>query len=235
MRVAVLLPARDEEESLPGVLEELRAAGYHNLVVVDNGSRDRTADVAREGGGVVVTEAERGYGAACLSGIRHLIETGPPDLLVFMDADGSDDPRAIRDLLAPLESDEADLVIGVRASPPGAGSHAVPLHARLGNALVKGGARLLHGAHFRDLGPFRAVRFPTLLALDMDDRTWGWTLQMQLRAHRSGARVVEVEVPHRPRVAGRSKVSGTLEGSIRAGGKMLLTLVTEMRRRTATE
>lgn len=227
--VAAVIPALDEEASLPGVLRELRVAGVPRVIVVDNGSTDGTADAARRAGAVVVREDERGYGAACLAGLAELErEERPPEVIVFLDADGSDDPAALPLLLAPLRNGGADLVVGIRTSR-GTASGAIPLHARLGNALILTGARLLHGARLRDLGPFRAIRRTALHRLTMDDRNWGWTLQMQLRAHHAGLAVREVAVPHRRRRGGRSKVSGSLRGSLRAGMKMLAVLVTELR------
>jgi len=232
--VAVLIPALDEEASLPGVLKELRRQGVDRVVVVDNGSTDGTARVVRENGARVILERRRGYGAACLAGIADLA-ADPPGILVFMDGDHSDDPSDLPELVRPIHGGEADLVIGVRTGVGGGGSQAVPWHARVGNRVVRAGMRWLHGLRASDMGPFRAVRFTALMAMEMDDRNWGWTLQMQLRAHHLGMAVVEVPVSHHPRVAGRSKVSGSFTGSAAAGGKMLLTLVTErwrMERRT---
>lgn len=228
IRVAALIPALNEEAALPGVLAGLKDTRTCRVVVVDNGSTDGTARVARAGGAEVVVEPARGYGAACLSGLAHLEATGSPDVVVFLDGDQSDDPSAIESLLEPILSDRAEFVIGIRRSGPHGGASAVPLHARLGNGLILWGARVLHGVRARDLGPFRAICFETLRALEMDDRNWGWTLQMQLRAHRLGVRTVEVRVPHRPRAGGRSKVSGSLYGSVRAGAKMMFTLVREL-------
>jgi glycosyltransferase involved in cell wall biosynthesis len=225
-RVAVLIPALDEEEALPGVLTGLRREGVDRIVVVDNGSGDGTVRVALEGGAEVVREPVRGYGAACLAGLRHLA-SDPPDIVVFMDGDQSDDPTDLPKLLDPIRSGKADMVIGVRTGEGPDGTGAVPLHARLGNGVVRMGMRLLHGLVCADLGPFRALRYSSLRALEMDDRDWGWTVQMQLRAHHEGLRVLERDVTHHPRFAGRSKVSGSLAGSVRAGSKMLLTLVTE--------
>ena len=228
LRIAALIPALNEETSLPGVLSGLRAAGVGRMVVVDNGSTDGTAVVAREGGAEVVAEPNRGYGAACLRGIEYLTEHEPPDVLVFIDGDQSDDPAAIFRLLDPIRAGRAHFVLGVRSPPVEGGKSAVPLHARLGNALILFGARLLHGGRFQDLGPFRAIRFEALQSLRMDDQNWGWTLQMQLRAHHLRIPTEEVAVPHRERASGRSKVSGTLSGSLRAGAKMGYTLAREL-------
>lgn len=232
LRVAALIPALDEEEALPHVLAALDETSLvHEVVVVDNGSTDATAAVARRGGATVVREEERGYGVACLAGIRHLAASpAPPDLVVFVDADQAVAPTALRTLLDPLLEDRADLAIGVRVDP-GGGVGTLQPHARFGNRLVLALAGLLFGARWRDLGPFRAIRLPALLALDMDDRTWGWTLQMQIRARRRGLRVVEVDVPHRRRIRGRSKITGSLTVSLRVGARMLLTLLRERLRR----
>lgn len=220
------MPALNEEEALAGILERT-PGGVHRVVVVDNGSTDRTAEVARARGAEVVREAERGYGAACLAGIGHLLHVGPPpEVLVFMDADGSDDPSDVERLVAPIVSGDADLVLGVRRGVGGDVGTILP-HARLGNRIVLGLTRLLFGRSFRDLPPFRAVRFSSLLALGMDDRSWGWTLQMQIRAVRGGLRMEEVEVTHRRRSAGVSKISGSLTMSLRVGAKMLWTLARE--------
>jgi len=224
--VAVIIPALDEEASLPGVLQDLRRQGVTRVVVVDNGSTDGTSGVARENGARVIHERRRGYGAACLAGMADLT-ADPPAILVFMDGDQSDDPSDLPDLVRPIQGGDADLVLGVRTGLAGGGSQAVPWHARMGNRVVRAGMRWLHGLDASDLGPFRAVRFSALLAMEMDDQNWGWTLQMQLRAHHLGMAVIEVPVSHRPRAAGRSKVSGSLAGSAAAGAKMLLTLVTE--------
>lgn len=230
LRIAALIPALNEEEALPAVLDELTggvargegAERVDQVVVVDNGSTDATAEAARRGGACVVTEPRRGYGEACLAGLARMGQwERRPDVVVFLDGDGSDDPGDLPRLLAPLADGSADFVLGVREGE-------VPFHARIGNSLVRVGARLLHGARFSDLGPFRAIRFSALRALEMDDRNWGWTLQMQLRAHHAGLRVREVPVRHRPRRGGRSKVSGTVKGSVAAGLKMLATLVTEL-------
>ena len=224
-RVAMVIPALNEEEALPQVLTEIRAAGVDRVVVVDNGSTDATAVVAARAGARVVREPARGYGAACLAGLRALgLDRPVPEVVVFMDGDGSDDPRLLPRLLAPILEGEVDFVVGVRGKGESGG---VPLHARGGDALVRFMARVLHGAELGDLGPFRAIRWSSLQSLGMDDRDWGWTLQMQLRAHKKGLRYLEVPVPHRPRLAGVSKVSGALMPSLRAGLKMFRVLLSE--------
>jgi len=196
-------------------------------VVVDNGSTDRTAAIARAHGAHVVREDERGYGAACLAGIRHLSgQVAPPDVLVFMDADGSDDPTDIDRVAGPILAGDADLVLGVRRGAGGDVGTILP-HARFGNRLVLSLTRLLFGKAFRDLPPFRAMAFKRLLLLEMDDRNWGWTLQMQIRAVLHGLRIVEIEVTHRRRTAGVSKISGSLSMSLRVGAKMFYTLARE--------
>jgi glycosyltransferase involved in cell wall biosynthesis len=228
--VAVLIPALDEERALPLVLRDLpraSAAGalafrVREIIVVDNGSTDGTADAARAAGATVILEPRRGYGAACLAGLSHLASV-PPTAVVFLDADHSDDPAELPDVLAPILRGEADLVIGSRVCgtlEPGA---LTPLQAfgnRLAGALLRG----LFGVRATDLGPFRAIRWEALERLRMRDRDYGWTVEMQARAARAGLRVAEVAVRYRRRAAGRSKVSGTLSGVLGAGWKILFTI-----------
>ncbi|HEY3217223.1 MAG TPA: glycosyltransferase family 2 protein [Candidatus Eisenbacteria bacterium] len=222
MSVAVVIPARDEEASLPRLLAQLPRQGIREIVVVDNGSRDRTAEVARSAGATVVHESRRGYGAACLAGIAHL-RSRPPDIVAFLDADGSDDPDDLPRLIAPLRESGADLVVGSRtlgSSEPGSLGPVQRFGNRLAAALMRG----LFGVRFTDLGPFRAVRWEALEWLRMRDRDYGWTVEMQARAARAGCVCVEVPVRYRRRRAGRSKVAGTLRGTLGAGWKILFTI-----------
>ena len=171
-------------------------------------------------------EPRRGYGAACLAGIAYLSALPtPPATIVFLDADHPEDADRLHLVLEPLARG-ADLALGVRVTP-GGGTGNRRAHARWGNRIVLGTARLLFGRRFADLPPFRAIRLDALNHLAMDDRDWGWTLQMQLRAVRHGVEIVEVDAPHLPRAGGRSKISGRLGMSLRVGAKMFYTLVRE--------
>ena len=226
MIVDAIIPALDEEEALPGVLADLRATTVRTVVVVDNGSRDATVAVARAGGAEVVAEAHRGYGAACLTGIAACRAHAPrADVLVFLDADGSDDARELAQLIAPIADGRADFVIGSRVLP---GAHvergALSPQARAGNLVATSLIAALYGARHSDLGPFRAIRFDALDRLQMRDRDWGWTAEMQVKAIRRGLRVVEVPASWRRRRGGRSKISGTVRGVVGAGYKILTTI-----------
>jgi len=225
-RLAVVIPARDEEQALPLVLAELPRARAPLVVVVDNGSRDRTAEVARAAGAVVVREERRGYGQACLAGIAWLLDGQglvPPladsEVIVFLDADHSDYPEDLERLLAPLLAAEADFVLGSRILG-GATLGALLPQAWFGNRLACALMRVLFGARYTDLGPFRALRAGTLRDLSMADPGFGWTIEMQLKAWSRGVRVREVPVRYRARI-GRSKITGTFAGTLRAGAKIL--------------
>jgi glycosyltransferase involved in cell wall biosynthesis len=228
-QVAAVIPALDEGPNLPGLLADLAREGVRRVVVVDNGSTDDTAQAARAGGAQVVREPRRGYGSACQAGLGWLAASGaPPGVVLFLDADRSDDPGAVARVVGPVVAGEADLVVGVRQGRGDASAR-----QRLGTRAIALGAGLLYGVRLADLGPFRAIDWSTLAALRMDDPDWGWTLQMQLRAHRLGARVMEVPVTRRPRAEGRSKISGRAWTSLAVGLRMAETLVRERRWRPA--
>ncbi|MGF1598756.1 MAG: glycosyltransferase family 2 protein [Acidimicrobiales bacterium] len=203
--VDVVLPALDEAAALPGVLAAF-PAGYRPIVV-DNGSTDGTAEVAARCGAHVVVEPQRGFGAACWRGLHEATS----DYVCFMDADGSFDPTELPGLVAAVSAGTADLMLGARRAQPGSW----PLHARVGNGVLAFELRRRSGIPLHDLGPMRAIRRADLLGLGMRDRRSGWPLEMVLRAHRRGLRIAERPVTYRPRI-GRSKVTGTVRGTVRA-------------------
>lgn len=220
--IDVVIPAYNEEASLPLVLAALPHALVRRVVVADNASTDGTARVARDGGAEVVLALRRGYGSACLAGLAHLRASGPPAIVAFVDADFSDHPDELPALVTPILAGEADLVIGSRVlgnREPGA---LLP-QARAGNWVACHLIRLLYRHRYSDLGPFRAIRWPALEALAMADPDFGWTAEMQVKALRHGLRVCEVPVRYRRRV-GVSKITGTLWGTLRAGHKILWTV-----------
>lgn len=214
----MVIPALDEESALPHVLRDIPRPPVRRIVVADNGSTDRTATVAIEHGAEVVQESERGYGAACLKALAHLTDD-PPDIVVFLDGDYSDHPTELPSVVQPILFDQAEMVIGSRATGV-AERGALSPQQRVGNAIACSALRLLYGVEYSDLGPFRAIRWDTLQALGMQDRNYGWTVEMQIRAAQHGVRYAEVPVSYRPRI-GVSKVSGTVRGSLSAGAKIL--------------
>jgi len=219
MRVAVIIPALNEERAIGQVLAEIPRDAVSEVIVVDNGSSDHTAEVAREAGARVVREERRGYGSACLRGMAEL---QAPGVVVFLDGDHSDHPEELPQLVAPIAEDRADLVIGSRAlGRRERGS--LTSQQVWGNRLACFLLRVLYRHRFTDLGPFRAIRYESLMALGMCDPDYGWTVEMQIKALKRGLRVVEVPVSYRARV-GTSKISGTLRGTVLAGYKILTTI-----------
>jgi glycosyltransferase involved in cell wall biosynthesis len=229
LRAAIIIPARNEEVPLPGVITEI-PPGTASVIVVDNGSTDRTAEVARNAGALVVDEPQAGYGYACAAGVRAAADQGA-EVLVFLDADGSFDPAQVSDLLAPIEAEQVELALGSRTAG-GMEPGAMPPHARFGNWLVAGLMRLLYGLRVTDLGPFRAIRADLLERLDMQEMTYGWPTEMMVKAARCRARVVEVPVRYRVRRGGKSKVSGTLRGTLLATYAILFVTLRYAFRRT---
>lgn len=221
MRIDVVIPALNEEMALPHVIGAIPRPPVRRVVVADNGSRDRTADVARAAGAEVVHEPRRGYGAACLRALSHLSED-PPEVVVFLDGDHSDHPEELPALVAPILRGEADFVVGSRVTGRRERGSLTP-QQRAGNALACTLLRALYGAEYTDLGPFRAIRWDALARLGMRDRDYGWTVEMQIRAARARLRTAEVPVSYRRRI-GESKVSGTVRGTLGASRKILWVL-----------
>jgi glycosyltransferase involved in cell wall biosynthesis len=208
-RATVIIPALDEAGVIGALVSRVPPDLVDEVVVVDNGSSDDTAREAAKAGARVVSEPRRGYGAACWAGVSALDATAT--VAVFLDGDGSQRPEELARVLAPLEADRADLVLGARA--PSA-DH--PWHARLGTRGVAAFVSWRYQQRITDVPPFRAIRVPLLRRLHMRDRAFGWPVEMVVKAAALGARIVEVPVSHEPRMAGRSKVSGSLVGSARA-------------------
>ena len=221
MHVSVVIPACNEEQALPLVLRELPRTHVQDVIVVDNGSTDRTFTVAQAAGVKVLFEPRRGYGRACRAGLRVLAPT--TEIVVFLDGDHSDYPEELLNLVGPIERGEADLVIGSRVLGQAEPGSLTP-QQRFGNWLVCALIALRFGHRFTDLGPFRAIRHDALERLGVRDPTFGWNVEMQMKAIKAGLRIVEVPVRYRRRI-GRSKISGTLTGTMRAGCAMLWTIL----------
>ncbi len=223
-RIAIIIPALNEEQAIARVIQAIPKSLEAEVIVVDNGSTDRTVELAQQNGARVINEPHRGYGAACLAGIAALQQ---PEVVAFLDADFSDDPTLLPELVRPILENRADLVIGSRMlgkKEPGA----LPAHSLFGNWLSGLLLTHLYGQPTTDLGPFRAIRYDTLLALDMQDRGFGWTMEMQAKAARLRARTIEVPVTYRKRI-GRSKITGSLKASFQAGIIIMLTALRLLR------
>ena len=223
MQDAVLIPALNEAESLPGLLRELaEVLPDAFVVVVDNGSSDGTSDVARTSGAWVVREDRRGYGSACLAGISELRRLGPPERLIIIDADHADDPTCLP-LFLEREKAGVELVLSTRTQGGAEPGALTPIQV-WGNRLQTAGIRLRFGLRLTDMGPMRLIRWEALEQMEMGDETWGWNVEMACKAARLGLRVEELPVPYRNRQHGQSKISGSLSGAVRAGAKILYAL-----------
>lgn len=219
MPVTVILPALDEEASIGQVLAEIPASVVDQVIVVDGGSTDNTVAIAKAAGATVIHEPRRGYGRACATGVH----AAQGDVVVFVDADGADDPAQIPELVAPLTQGLADMALGSRlAGRVEAG--AMPWHQWFGNWLSARLIHFLYGLPLTDLSPFRAVVRHRLLDLDMREMTYGWPTEMIVKAARRRWRVVEMPARYRPRLGGRSKISGTVKGTVLATCYILWTI-----------
>ena len=221
--VKVVIPAYNEELSIGHVINDIPKEWVSEIVVVNNGSKDKTAEVATAHGATVLNQPKPGYGNACLMGIDYLKNSAtPPDILVFMDGDYSDYPEQLPEVIQPILDGKADFVIGSRAlGNRESGSMTFP--QIFGNWLATSMMRWFYGIRFTDLGPFRAIRFNDLIKIDMKDKTFGWTVEMQLKAAKHKLRSTEVPVNYKKRI-GVSKVSGTVKGTILAGYKIIFTI-----------
>jgi len=220
-RYALLIPALNEAESIGMLLDQIPRPLFSEIIVIDNGSTDRTAEVASAAGVRVVHEPRRGYGQACLAGLAAI----SPDTaaIAFMDADLSDDPRDLERLTAAFEQGQCDMVIGSRVLGHRESGSLQPLQ-RFGNFLTTRMIYYVWQVSFTDLGPLRLVSAGALRRLSLEDRGFGWNVEMQAKAAKLRLRVTEIPVSYRRRAAGKSKISGTLSGSVRAGVKILWTI-----------
>jgi glycosyltransferase involved in cell wall biosynthesis len=220
--VSVVIPCLDEEDSIPAVVRDVLGQGVDEVIVVDNGSTDATATRARDAGARVVSEPRRGYGRACAAGVARVRPDA--EIACFLDGDGSDVPQFMADVVGPVARDEADLVMGSRLIGRRESGSMTPqqvVAGRLAGALM----RLAYGVRFTDMSPFRAMRLDRLRGLGMREETYGWNLEMQMRAAATGLRIREVAVDHRCRRGGVSKVSGNLAAGLQAAWKISTTFL----------
>lgn len=223
LAIVVIIPAFNEENSVGHVVRDIPATLVDEIIVVNNNSNDQTAVQAARAGATVLNEPIQGYGRACLTGIAYAASLSPqPAIAVFLDADYSDYPGEMVQLIEPILKGEVDMVIGSRALGKRERGSMTPQQV-FGNWLATTLLRWLYAVRYTDLGPFRAIRFSSLLALDMQDKTYGWTVEMQLKAARNRLRIMEVPVSYRRRI-GFSKISGTVKGTVLAGYKIITTI-----------
>lgn len=222
-KIVVIIPAMNEENSIGKVIQEIPKDLVQEVLVCNNNSTDNTKDVAEKAGATVLDEARPGYGWACLKGMEYAAQMEDlPDIICFIDGDYSDYPEEMREVLAPIIEQDIDMVIGSRAlGQKERGSMTVP--QRFGNWLATRLMQLFHGVRYTDLGPFRAIKYDKLMQLGMVDKTYGWTIEMQIKAAKNKLSYKEVPVNYKRRI-GHSKVSGTVKGTIGAGYKIILTI-----------
>lgn len=221
--IDIIIPVYNEEESIGLVLGDIPGDLVREVVVVNNGSTDNTAEIAKSAGATVVEQIQKGYGNACLKGIEYISsKTDPPDIVVFLDGDYSDHPEELIYLIKPITEEDYDFVVGSRVMGKSEKGAMLP-QAIFGNFLATFLIKLFYGFKFTDLGPFRAIKFQSLKSLDMQDRTFGWTVEMQVKAVRKGLKCTEVPVSYRKRI-GVSKITGTLTGTLKAGYKIIWTI-----------
>ncbi len=224
-KINVIIPVFNESGSIGHVLQDIPAELVQEVIVVNNGSTDNTAEIAHQKGATVLLEEKKGYGSACLKGISY-IKNKPaeqqPDIIVFIDGDYSDYPEQLRELIKPIIEQDIDMVIGSRAKGKRIKGSMAPQQI-FGNWLATSLIKLFFGAKFSDLGPFRAIKWKQLVALNMVDTNYGWTVEMQIKAAKNKLTFTEIPVDYRPRI-GTSKITGTFKGTVMAGYKIITTI-----------
>ncbi len=221
--ILVIIPAFNEEKAITKVINEIPKEIVQYIVVVNNASKDNTEEEAKKAGATVLYEEKKGYGYACLKGIEYAKQLNLPiDIVVFIDGDYSDFPQQIPELIKPIQVNNFDLVIGSRVLGKKEKDSLTPQQI-FGNALATFLIRIFYKVHFTDLGPFRAIKYEKLIAMNMQDKTYGWTVEMQLKAAKMKLKICEIPVNYRKRI-GASKVSGTIKGSLGAGYKIIFTI-----------
>lgn len=218
-KIKVIIPAFNEEKAIAKVIRKIPKF-VDEIIVISNNSTDKTIEVAEKAGATVLSESKRGYGYACLRGMEYItLQKTKPDIIVFLDGDYSDFPEELVNLVAPIQKENIDFVIGARVKHLRE-KHAMTVHQIFGNWLATFLMKVLFGARFTDLGPFRAIKYQQLLRLNMEDKTYGWTVEMQLKVLKQKMTYIEIPVHYRTRI-GFSKVSGTIKGSLMAGIKII--------------
>ena len=219
MRISVIIPVFNEEKSIPYVLKDIPDF-VNQIIVCDNSSTDKTSEIAESLGAKVVFEKKKGYGNACLKAISYLKNLKvKPEIVVFIDGDYSDDPKQMRKIIDPILNEEYDFVLGARTKSL-RDKHSMTAHQIFGNWLACFLMKIFFNSTFKDLGPFRAIKWDKLMQLNMGDKTFGWTVEMQIKALMKNFKYKEIGVKYKKRI-GKSKISGTLKGSILAGKKIL--------------
>lgn len=221
--IDIIIPAYNEEQSIGHVVNDIPKHLVRDIIVCENNCTDRTAEVAKQAGAIVVSQSEKGYGNACLKGMEYIAKNPiKPDIVVFLDGDYSDHPEQLPDLIRPIVEEDIDFVIASRALGDLEKGAMMPQQV-FGNWLATSLIKLFYGITFTDLGPFRAIKYDKLLALEMEDKTFGWTVEMQVKAAKHKLSFTEIPAIYRKRI-GVSKVSGTVKGTILAGHKILWTI-----------
>ncbi len=221
--IDVLIPAYNEEQSIGLVVRDIPSELVREIVVINNNSTDNTSEIAKQAGATVIDQPQMGYGNACLKGISHLnSKTNKPDIVVFLDGDYSDYPHQMTEVVKPILEEDFDMVIGSRALGSKEGGAMMPQQI-FGNWLATSLMKLLYNVSYSDLGPFRAIKYDALIDLEMCDKNYGWTVEMQVKAAKQKLKCTEVPVDYKKRI-GVSKITGTIKGTVMAGYKILLTI-----------